>query len=145
MGITPYIASEFSALHTPSYSETTASGAQGFALSYSAQTSTNGRAEVGLWTDKSFQLDTYSTLWLRGRIGYAYDWWSNDNFTAQFVSLPTESFTMTGITPPNNVGLLSLMSEIKYPNGLSLGTKFDAELASGSYSFAGTATFQYRW
>jgi autotransporter-associated beta strand protein len=145
MGITPYVAAEFSALSTPSYGETTTSGAQGFALNYAGQTSTNGRAEAGLWGDKELVFEDYTKLLLRGRIGYAHDWWSNDNFTAQFVSLPTQSFVMTGVTPPDNLGLITLMSEISYPSGISLGAKFDAELASGSYSFAGTATFRYRW
>jgi uncharacterized protein with beta-barrel porin domain len=145
MGITPYVASEFSALRTPSYSETTASGAQGYALSYSAQTTLNGREEVGIWIDKALLLDSNSTLLLRGRVGYAYDWWNDDNLTAQFATLPTQSFTMTGITPPNNVGLASIMSEIRYPNGVSLSTKIDGEFASGSYSFAGTGTFRYSW
>jgi fibronectin-binding autotransporter adhesin len=145
MGITPYVASEFSALRTPTYSESTASGAQGYALSYDAQTTINGREEVGLWIDKALQLESNSTLLLRGRVGYAYDWWNNDNLTAQFASLPTQSFTMTGITPPTSVGLASLMSEVRYPNGVSLSTKIDAEFASGSYSFTGTGTFRYSW
>jgi outer membrane autotransporter protein len=142
IGITPYVAGEFSALRTPSYGET---GSSTFALNYSAQTSTNGRAEAGVWTDKAFHLDDNSTLWLRGRVGYAFDWWSNNALTAQFVSLPTQSFTMTGIAPPASVGLISLMSEIRYRNGVSLALKLDAELASGSYSLAGTGTFRYSW
>ena len=98
-----------------------------------------------MWVDKSLQLESNSTLTLRGRVGYAYDWWNNDNLTAQFISLPTQSFTTAGITPPNNVGLASLMSEVRYPNGVSLSAKFDGELASGSYSLAGTGTFRYSW
>ena len=144
-GVIPYVAGEISALLTPSYSETTASGTPGSELSYASQTVTNERAEIGSWVEKVFHLDNASTLWLRARAGYAHDWWSNDNFTAQFLSLPTQSFTMSGITPPANLGLASLMSEIQYPNGISLSAKFDAELGQNAYSFAGTGTFRYSW
>ena len=144
-GVTPYVAGVLSALRTPSYSETTASGTPGSELSYASQTVTNERAEIGAWVEKVFHLDNASTLWLRGRAGYAHDWWSNDSFSAQFLSLPTQSFTMTGITPPANLGLASLMSEIQYPNGISLSAKFDAELGQNAYSLAGTGTFRYSW
>ena len=144
-GITPYIAGQFSSLHTPSYTEATASGTPGFALSYSSETSNNSRAEAGIWSDKAIRLEDDSTLLLRGRAGYAHDWWTNEALTAQFVTLPTQSFTMTGVTPPANIGVVSLMSEIRYLNGVSFGLKADGEFANGAYSFAGTATFRYSW
>jgi autotransporter-associated beta strand protein len=145
LAVTPYIAGEFSALHTPSYGETTASGTPGLALSYDSQTTTNVRAELGAWADKAFHLADGSTLWLRGRAGYAHDWWSNNTLSAQFLSLPTQSFTMTNIASPANLGLVSLMAEIKYRNGVSLSAKFDSELGQSAYSVAGTGTFRYSW
>jgi uncharacterized protein with beta-barrel porin domain len=144
-GITPYIAGQFSSLRTPSYTEATASGTSGYALSYSNQTSSDGRAEVGIWSDRVFRLEDDSTLWLRGRAGYAHDWFGDNSLSAQFTSLPTQSFTMTGVTPPANIGLVSLMSELRYLNGVSLGLKLDGEFANGAYSVGGTATFRYSW
>ena len=141
-GITPYIAGEFSALRTPSYSE---SGSSTLALSYNAQTQTNERAEVGLWADKFMPAGNDAIVRLGARIGYAHDWWSSTSFSAQFVALPTQSFTMTGITPPPNLGLGSLLAEVKYRNGVSLSAKFDAEVGQNAYSFAGTGTFRYAW
>ena len=141
VSVTPYIAGEFSALRVPGYTE---SGNPAFALSYAAATQTNERAEVGVWAGKSFQLST-AMLWLRGRVGYAHDWWSSDNFTTAFADLPTQSFTSTGIAPPSNVGLGSLMAELKYPSGVSWSARFDAEAASSYYSLAGTGTFRYAW
>jgi len=125
----------------PGYTE---SGNPAFALSYQAATQTNERAELGVWAGKSFQLSS-AILWLRGRAGYAHDWWSSDNFTTAFADLPTQSFTSTGITPPANVGLGSLMAEVKYPSGVSWSARFDAEAASSYYSLAGTGTFRYAW
>jgi hypothetical protein len=95
--------------------------------------------------DKSVLLDDDSILRLSGKAGYAHDSWSNDSLSASFISLPTASFTAAGITPPVNIGLASLVSEIRYLNGVSLALKFDAELASGAYSLAGTGTFRYSW
>jgi uncharacterized protein with beta-barrel porin domain len=141
VSVTPYIAGEFSALRVPGYTE---SGNPAFALSYQAATQTNERAELGVWAGKSFQLSS-AILWLRGRAGYAHDWWSSDNFTTAFADLPTQSFTSTGITPPANVGLGSLMAEVKYPSGVSWSARFDAEAASSYYSLAGTGTFRYAW
>jgi outer membrane autotransporter protein len=140
--ITPYIAGEFSALRTPAYTE---SGNPEFALAYAAATQTNERAELGVWAGKAMPLANSATLWLRGRVGYAHDWWSSDNFTSNFADLPTQSFTITGIAPPANVGLASLMAEVKYPSGVSLSGRFDVELASSYYSVAGTGTFRYGW
>ncbi len=52
---------------------------------------------------------------------------------------------MPGITPPSNIGLVSLMSEIRYRNGVSFGIKLDGEFATGAYSLAATGTFRYSW
>jgi outer membrane autotransporter protein len=144
-GLTPYVAGEFDALNTPAYSETETSGPAGAALSYAGQTTTDLRAELGVWADRSFVLDDNSTLYLRGRAGYAHDWWNNTNVTAQFVSLPTPSFTLIGIAPPSDVALLSIVSEIKLLNGFAFGVRLDGEFASSAYSFAGTGSFRYSW
>ena len=113
LGVTPYLAGQFSALVTPAYSETASSGSSAVALSYQSQTTTDTRAEVGVWADKAFRLQDDATFWLRGRAGYAHDWWNNTFLNANFLSLPTSSFTMAGVTPPANIGLASVMSEIR--------------------------------
>jgi hypothetical protein len=65
--------------------------------------------------------------------------------TAQFVSSPTPSFTLIGITPPTNIGLVSLVSEIKLLNGVAFAVKLDGEFASGAYSLTGTGMVRYTW
>ncbi|HTV37995.1 MAG TPA: autotransporter outer membrane beta-barrel domain-containing protein, partial [Xanthobacteraceae bacterium] len=144
VNLTPYVAAEVFALATPAYSETSSTATAG-ALKYSALTTTDMRAEVGLWADKTFTLDDNSKFLIRGKVGYAHDTWNNVMLNAQFVSLPTPSFTLTGITPPANLGLASLVSEIRYLNGWSLGAKLDGEFASGSYSVGATGSVKYSW
>jgi outer membrane autotransporter protein len=145
IGITPYLAGQITSVFAPAYSETAASGPSAFALSYNSNTSTNGRVEIGLWLDQTFALDTGSTLSLRGRAGYAHDSWSNSQITTQFVSLPTASFTTSGVVQPANLAIVSGIAEVKYRSGVSLGAKVDAEFSSSSSSVAGTGIVRYSW
>ncbi len=144
INLTPYIAGEVFALATPSYTETSNNGTPG-ALTYSALTTTDVRAEVGLWADKTFTMDDNSNVLVRGKVGYAHDTWNNVLLTAQFQSLTPSTFTLTGLTPPANLGLVSLVSEIRYLNGWSVGGKLDGEIASGSYSVGVTGSVRYSW
>jgi len=82
---------------------------------------------------------------LRSRIGYAHDSWSNAATSAGFLSLPTSSFRVNGLTPPANLALVSGVAEVKNSNGTSVGIKLDGEFWSKSLSFAGMATFRYSW
>jgi len=145
--LTPYVAGDFSALRIPCYAETTASGTPGFALSYAAATAYNERAELGLWGNLAFNMRDDALMHLGLKLGYAHDWWSNDSFNANFVSLPTQSFSLTGVTPPPNLAVASLLSEVKYANGITLGLKIDGEYGLGGkdYSLAGTGNFKYSW
>ena len=145
LGFTPYLAGQFSWLKTPAYSETAVTGSPAVALTYQSQTTNNARAEIGVTVDKRLQLQDDSILHFSGRAGYAHDSWNNNFINANFLSLPTSSFTMPGITPPANLGLVSVMSEIRYRNGVSLGFKLDGEFASGAYSLAATGTLRYSW
>ena len=103
------------------------------------------RAEVGVWLDRTTLLANGSSVYLLGSAGYAHDWWTNPALTAQFVSLPSTSFTASGITPPANLALVTGMTEWRNRDGLSFGVKFDGEFSASSMSYAGTATFRYRW
>ncbi|MBI3700440.1 MAG: autotransporter domain-containing protein, partial [Afipia sp.] len=145
VGITPYLAGQLTSIFAPAYSETTVSGPSAFALSFANNTSTNGRAEIGLWLDRTFALENGSSLSLRGRAGYAHDSWQNSQITTQFVSLPTASFTSSGVVQPANLGLVSAIAEIRYPSGVSIGGKVDGEFSGSSSSVAGTGLVRYSW
>ena len=55
------------------------------------------------------------------------------------------SFTVNGAAPPSNLALLTAGAEYRVADGLAFGAKADAEIASGSYTYAGTASVRYTW
>jgi fibronectin-binding autotransporter adhesin len=145
-GFTPYIGGNISVIALPAYKENTATGSDPtFALAYSSERASTGRVETGIWFDQNFFVDNSAMVALRSRIGYAHDSWSNAATSAGFLSLPTSSFRVNGLTPPANLALVSGVAEVKNSNGTSVGIKLDGEFWSKSLSFAGMATFRYSW
>ena len=144
-GITPYAAFQMQAFYTPSYSETAAAGSSLFALKYQTHTTNVIRTELGAWIDRSFRVDENAILSLRGRAAWAHDAWSDLNYTPSFLALPGSGWTETGAPPPRDLLLASAVAEVSFSNGISLATKFDAELSSHSQTYIGTARVRYTW
>ena len=46
---------------------------------------------------------------------------------------------------PTNLALLTAGAEYRIANGVSVGGRFDTELASNSQTYAGTGTVRYVW
>ena len=59
------------------------------------------------------------------------------NINAVFQTLPGASFTVNGAAAAKDAALLSLGSDLRLANNVSLGLKFDSEIAQTSRSFAG--------
>jgi outer membrane autotransporter protein len=145
VGVTPYAALQVQAFQMPSYSETSATGAANFALTYNAQTSTDTRSEIGAWLDKSFAVNRDDTLILRGRVAWAHDWVSGTGINAVFQVFPTTSFTVNGAPTAPDSMLVSTGVELKLSRGITLGVKFDGQFASAMQTYAGTGTVRYSW
>jgi uncharacterized protein with beta-barrel porin domain len=74
IGITPYLAGQFTTFDLPSYAEQALSGANTFALAYDGKSVTATRSELGWRSDKSFAVAT-GVVTLRGRKGVVrYTW-----------------------------------------------------------------------
>ena len=58
---------------------------------------------------------------------------------------PGTSFTVTGANAPKDSVLASLSSELLLTRAVSIGAKFDTQLAGCSRTYAGTATVRYHW
>jgi len=144
-GLTPYGAVQVQAFFTPSFSETAASGASPFALTYDARTTTTTRTELGAWFDRSVALDNGALLALRSRVAWAHDFWSDPSMTATFQSLPGSSFTVFGASPASDSLLTSTVAEVSFRNGISLAGKFDSEFAEHSHTYVGTGRLRYTW
>jgi hypothetical protein len=145
-GLTPYAALQAQSFHTPSYSETVASGSPLFALAYNAHTTTAVRTELGSWVDKSYTLDRNNVLSLFGRAAWAHDHYSDPSLTAAFESaLPGSSFIVNGATPVTDSALLTAGAQLYMRNGWAVMAKLDTEFAQGSHTYMGTARLRYTW
>ena len=145
LGVTPYAAAQVQGFFTPNYSESAVSGSNVFALSFQSQSTVASRTELGTWLDKSVMLDNGNRLGLRGRLAWANDQSSNRALTATFQTLPGASFNVAGAAPASNLALLTAGADYRLANNVSVGAKFDGELASNSQTYAGTATVRYTW
>jgi uncharacterized protein with beta-barrel porin domain len=144
IGVTPYAALQVTSFRLPGYSETAVSGSNQFALSYSAQTTTNARGELGARADKAFPIrDGLFTL--RGRAAWVHDSNTDRPATAAFQALPGTAFTVNGARPAANAALVSAGGTMDWLNGFSLAGGFEGEFSSTTRSYAGKATLRYAW
>ncbi len=144
VGVTPYAAAQVTSIHLPSYSETSTSGSGTFALSYSAQTTTNVRSELGARVDKLFMRDD-GLFTLHGRLAWAHDSNTDRPVTAAFQTLPGSSFTVNGAQPAADAALVSAGAEMKWWNGFSLAGTFEGEFSNTTQTYAGKGTVRYAW
>ena len=82
---------------------------------------------------------------LRARLAYAHDWVSNPQAAAAFQVLPGANFTVTGATPAHDSALLAAGSELKVTSSVTLGGKFETQLAAHSQTYAGIGTVRVAW
>jgi outer membrane autotransporter protein len=144
-GVTPSAAGQAVALKTPSYSETAPTGANAFALSYGAQTTTMSRSELGSWVDSLALLDGGASLLLRARGAWAHNFNTERTINAFFQTLTGTSFTVGGAAPAVDTALVSAAAELRLASGWSFGAKFDGEFGRGTTSYAGTGTVRVAW
>jgi autotransporter-associated beta strand protein len=143
IGVTPYAALQSQDFHTPSYSETDLTGG-GFGLSYNAMNGTDTRGELGARFDNPTLLNG-KPLILRAQLAWAHDWATNPALNASFENLPGTSFTVNGAPIPKDSALTSEEAEFWLNANWSLIAKFDGEFGSGSQTYAGSGTLQYKW
>jgi autotransporter-associated beta strand protein len=144
IGLTPYSAAQVTAFDLPSYAETSANGAGGFALNYAAKTVTSTRAELGLRGDKSWGM-AEGLLTLRGRAAWAHDFNSDRSVSAVFQSLPGSAFIVNGARAAHNAALASASAEMSFNGGWSVAATLDGEFSDVSRSYAGKGVVRYAW
>ena len=143
LGVTPYAALQAQDFHTPSYSESDLTGG-GLGLSYASMNATDVRTELGSRFDAPTLVGGMPLI-LRGRLAWAHDFVNNPSLSAAFESLPGTSFVVNGAPMPQNSALTSAGAELFITPHLTLLTKFDGELASGSETYGGSGTLRYTW
>jgi uncharacterized protein with beta-barrel porin domain len=131
-------------VHIPAYNEVDLSGG-GFGLNFAARNASDTRGEVGARFDDATMF--YNMPWtLRARAAYAHDWVSNPTASALFQLLgPGSGFIVNGAAPVKDSALLSAGSELKVTKSVTLGAKFESQLAPHSQTYAGTGTVRVAW
>jgi autotransporter-associated beta strand protein len=141
--VTPYAAVQYQDLHTPAYNETDATGG-GFGIAYNAKNATDVRTELGARFDNRTLLGDRPLI-LFGRLAWAHDFVDNPALSAAFETLPGSAFTVNGAPIPHDSALTSAGAELFLTPQWTLLTKFEGEFASGSQTYAGTATLRHTW
>jgi uncharacterized protein with beta-barrel porin domain len=144
IGITPYVAAQFTTFELPAYAESVVSGANTFALAYGAKSVTDSRGELGLRTDRAFAMQD-GVLTLRGRAAWAHDVNPNRSVAATFQTLPGASFVVNGARQASNSALTTASAEMKWINGWSAAATFEGEFAQVTRSHAGKGIVHYQW
>ncbi|HEY5541856.1 MAG TPA: autotransporter domain-containing protein [Candidatus Binatia bacterium] len=142
---TPYVGSQLQAIFIPSYREYATSGSPGFALYYDAKATILARSELGFWLDRTIPLADGTLLALRSRLAWVYDFTNARRITASFQTLPPATFTIDGATSAPNIVLASVVADLKFGNHITLGARFDGELAGKLISYSGTGTLKFKW
>ncbi|QOZ68414.1 autotransporter-associated beta strand repeat-containing protein [Bradyrhizobium arachidis] len=143
-GVTPYAAVQVTTFHLPGYGETAIVGSNQFALSYTAQDTTNVRTELGARTDQRF-LVSDGVLTLRGRLAWAHDTNTNRLVSAAFQTLPGAAFTVNGAQPAADSALVGGRAEMKWKSGLSLAGTVEGEFSQSTQTYTGKGTVRYEW
>ena len=142
--MTPYAAAQVTTFHLPGYGETAIVGSNQFALSYTAQDTTNVRAELGARTDQRFLVND-GVLTLRGRFAWAHDSNTSRLVSAAFQTLPGAAFTVSGARPAADSALVGGRAEMTWRNGVSLAGTIDGEFSRSTQTYTGKATVRYAW
>lgn len=143
-GVTPYAAAQVTTFHLPGHGETAIVGSNQFALSYTAQDTTNVRTELGARTDQRFLVDN-GVLTLRGRLAWAHDTNTSRLVNAAFQTLPGAAFTVSGARPAADSALAGGRAEMKWKNGLSLAGTVEGEFSRSTQTYTGKGTVRYEW
>lgn len=144
IGITPYAAAQVTMFDLPGYAETVLAGTGTSALTYSAKSVTDARAELGVRTDKSFVAQD-GVLTLRGRFAWAHDFNPDRSVAATFQALPGASFVVNGAAQAADAALVTASAEKKWLNGWSAAATFEGEFSEVTRSYAGKGVVRYQW
>jgi fibronectin-binding autotransporter adhesin len=155
LAATPYAAFQAQAFHTPSFSESDLSGgALGqFALNYASANAIDLNSELGARFDSVRRLDNGMQVTVDTRLAWEHDWFSNPALTAAFQSalvpggLPGApvGFTVNGAAFPHNSAIVSAGADLHVTSSMSIGARFDSELATTAQTYGGSATLRYAW
>ena len=143
--IAPYLALEDELFSAPGYTETAASGSDGFALKYSAHTANTADLELGARQSGDIALSRNWVLNLSDRLAWAHALSAAGNAHAAFAALPDSEFAIYGAQPARDSALVSLGAGLKSRYGLDLSLHFDGDIARNSQTYTGILGLGVAW
>jgi uncharacterized protein with beta-barrel porin domain len=144
MGVTPYVAGQFTRFDLPAYAEQAIAGANTFALTYAAKNVTAPRNELGLRADKFWSMQD-GIFTLRGRAAWAHDYNTGRAIGATFQTLPGASFVVNGAAQAHDAALVTASAEMKWLSGFAAAATVEGEFSSVTTSYAGKGVVRYTW
>ncbi len=149
--VTPYAAAQALAFHAPGYGETDNTGG-GFGLNFASTTETDYSTELGGRLDTIVPVG-HMLLILRARGAWEHQWVSDPALAATFeaglapgaLAGAGTSFVVNGASLPSDLALVSAGADLHVNRAISISTKFDGQIASGSQTYGGSATLRYGW
>ncbi|MBO4221118.1 autotransporter domain-containing protein [Bradyrhizobium neotropicale] len=144
LALTPYAAAQVTTFDLPNYAEAVVSGANTFALNYTAKSVTDTRTELGVRADKSFAVED-GIVTLRGRAAWAHDFNPDRAASAVFQTLPGAAFVVNGAAQAPDSALTTASLEMKWLNGWSAAGTFEGEFSGISQSYAGKGMVRFSW
>jgi autotransporter-associated beta strand protein len=140
---TPYAGVQATSYTLPAYTETSAAGGA-FAVAHGRQSELFARTELGLRAEHVIPTAS-AAIKLSSRVAWAYNAANERSVTGAFVSLPGQSFTITGARPDRHAALVDLGIEAAFASGLSAKLSFSGEFSSNVAAYGGSAKISYRW
>lgn len=144
IGLTPYVAGQFTTVALPTYAESVLSGRNALALAYASKSVTDPRTELGIRADKMFAAID-GVLVLRGRLAWVHDFNPDRTMAATFQALPDASFVVNGAAQGADSALLTASLEKKWLSGWSAAATFDGQFSNVTRSYAGKGVVRYAW
>ncbi len=149
--VSPYIGIQDHFTMLPGYTESAASGASTFALTFASRNYNSGRAEVGLRhtidvdVTPRWILTPDFTLHINDRLAYAYDLSDGSQSQVIFAQLPGSGFDVFGAKTGRQGAIASVGADVLFEGGFRLTTHFDTVIMQKSQTYTGFAGFGYTW
>jgi outer membrane autotransporter protein len=145
LDVTPHAALQVQRLAMPAFNEAPSGLSANQAVAYQAHVTNQVRTELGAHVSRRFLLADRTVLALGARVAWAHEFDIERDLDATYVSGLGNPFLVTGPKLAADLAVVSASADILVWRCLSMSGKFNAELADGVRSYAGTLGLKLTW